>query len=89
MKATCGSQRRPSSRNLGCRGELLPAPLLDAPESAASLTARSHIRGNSGKLKGPIALKDIKRAETCDVPEDKGFGLKVRHLRRRARFIVC
>jgi hypothetical protein len=35
-------------------------------------------RSNAGKANGPIPLANIKRAETCDVPSDKGFGLKVR-----------
>ena len=46
-------------------------------EKDAVLTKTGLSWSNDGKLAGPVVLKDIKRAETCDVPADKGFGLKV------------
>lgn len=44
-------------------------------------------RERSGKLKGPVPLANIKRAETCEVPSDKGFGIKARDTQRR--FSTC
>lgn len=49
-------------------------------EKDAVLTKTGLSWSNLGKLAGPVVLKDIKRAETCDVPSDRGFGLKVRTL---------